>query len=110
MITRIALHVLSAENKDRAIALLDRNTEAIRKAKGFVSRDVYFSRTDPMTNYCVTTFETQEDWDNYFKQPGRPKLVFEGKGADKQIYEETPEGRFLLFTRSVIDVFERRCD
>jgi len=110
MITRIALHVVAPENQARAWDLLDRNTAMMKTAKGFVSRDIFVSTTDPLTLYCVSTFRTKQDWDDYFKLPGRPKLVFEGEGKDKRIYEDTPEGRFLLFTHAVIDVFERRED
>ncbi|MBM3597322.1 MAG: hypothetical protein FJX35_03860 [Alphaproteobacteria bacterium] len=108
MITRIALHVIAPENRERALDLLNRNTAMMRKSKGFVSREVYFSTNDPLTCYCVSTFESHEAWADYFKQPGRPSLTFEGEGQDKRIYEDTPDGRFLLFTRAVIDTFERR--
>ena len=104
MITRIALHVIDPENRDRAIDLLNRNTERMKSAKGFVSRAVYYSTTDPNTSYCVSTFQSHQDWDDYFKLPNRPKLTMEG--PEKRTYEDTPDGRFLLFTRCVIDTFE----
>ncbi len=104
MVTMINLHMVNPEQRERAIRLLKKNTELARKAKGFVSREIYFSAKDPLKGYSIATWETREDMEAFLKSPGRPALVTEGK--EKRVYEKTPEGNVLLFTSTDPDVFE----
>jgi heme-degrading monooxygenase HmoA len=100
----INLHIVNPEQRDRAIWLLKRNTEIARTAKGFVSRHIHFSVTDPLRGYSIATWETREDMDNFFKNPDRPRLITEG--PEKRVYEDTPNGRVLLFTSTSPEIFE----
>ena len=102
MVTMITLHLLAQENFDQAIALLKINTELSRKAKGFISRNIYFSSKNHLKGYSVTTWETREDCDNFAASPERPPLNAEGD----LVYEITDNGPVLLFTYTDSDVFE----
>jgi hypothetical protein len=51
MLTMITLHMLSEENREQAKWVLTRNTELARKAKGFISRNIYFCIDDPLKGY-----------------------------------------------------------
>ena len=104
MITMVTLHIVNADAREQALVLLKKNTELARKAKGFVSRDILFAQTDPLKGYSITTWETREDMERFLKSPERPPLTHEG--PDKTVYEITPQGRVLLFTRTYSDVFE----
>ena len=104
MVTMINLHIVNPQQRDRAIWLLKKNTELARKAKGFVSRHIYFSTTDPLRGYSIATWETREDMENFLKSPERPALVTEG--PEKRVYEDTPNGKALLFTSTSPEIFE----
>ncbi|HTZ80401.1 MAG TPA: antibiotic biosynthesis monooxygenase family protein [Stellaceae bacterium] len=104
MVTMINLHIVNPAERERAIRLLKKNTELARKAKGFVSREIYFSAKDPLKGYSIATWETREDMEAFLKSPGRPALVTEG--PEKRVYEKTPAGNILLFTSTDPDVFE----
>jgi heme-degrading monooxygenase HmoA len=104
MVTMINLHIVNPEQRERAMWLLKTNTELARGAKGFVSRNIYFSVSDPLKGYSIATWETREDMETFLKSPGRPALVTEG--PEKRVYENTPNGKVLLFTSTNPDVFE----
>ncbi len=104
MVTMINLHIVNPEQRDRAMWLLKTNTELARKAKGFVSREIFFSTSDPLKGYSIATWETREDMQAFLKSPGRPSLITEG--PEKRVYENTPDGKVLLFTSTNPDVFE----
>lgn len=104
MITMINLHIVNPEQRDRAIALLKKNTELARKAKGFISRHIFFSIDDPLRGYSIASWETREDMDRFFQDPERPSLTTEG--PEKRVYEETPQGKILLFTSTNPELFE----
>ena len=102
MVTMITLHRLSRENRDQAMYVLTKNTELSRKAKGFVSREVFFSTDDPLKGYSITTWDSREALENFRTHPERPPLQGEG-GA---IHALTPDGPVLVFTHVDSDVFE----
>ena len=102
MVTMITLHLLAEENFAQAIALLKINSELSRKARGFVTRDIFFSTKDRLKGYSVTTWQTREDCDNFAASPERPPLKAEGD----LVYEITDDGPVLLFTYTDSDVFE----
>lgn len=104
MVTMINLHMVNPEQRERAIRLLKKNTELARRAKGFISREIYFSAKNPLKGYSIATWKTREDMEAFLKSPGRPALVTEG--AEKRVYEKTPDGNVLLFTSTDPDVFE----
>lgn len=104
MITMINLHIVNPEERDRAIRLLKRNTEVARKAKGFVSREIFFSTTDPLRGYSIATWQTRKDMEEFLKSPERPSLVTEG--PEKRVYEMTPNGKVLLFTSTNPELVE----
>jgi heme-degrading monooxygenase HmoA len=104
MITMINLHIVNPEQRERAIRLLKKNTELARKAKGFISREIFFSINDPLKGYSIATWQTREDMEAFLRSPGRPSLEIEGK--EKRVYEKTPEGNVLLFTSTDPDLFE----
>jgi heme-degrading monooxygenase HmoA len=103
MITLITLHIVHEANRDQALWLL-RNTELARQAKGFVSRDILFSKKDPSMGYSITTWESAADMDRFLKSPDRPPLEYEGE--ETRVYLKTPEGRVLLFSRTDSDRYE----
>jgi heme-degrading monooxygenase HmoA len=104
MITMINLHMVNPEQRDRAIWLLKRNTELARKAKGFISRQIFFSTSNPLKGYSIATWETRADMEAFLANPERPKLVTEG--PEKRVYEKTPTGNVLLFTSTDPETFE----
>jgi heme-degrading monooxygenase HmoA len=104
MVTMITLHIVNGDARKQAMALLKKNTELARKAKGFVSRDIFFAQGDPLKGYSITTWKTRADMKRFLKSPERPPL--EHEGPDKTVYEITPKGRVLLFTRTYSDVFD----
>jgi heme-degrading monooxygenase HmoA len=104
MITQVTLHIVNEPNREQALWLLKRNTELARQAKGFVSRDILFSRKDPSKGYRITTWESEADMDRFLKSPERPPLEYEGE--ETRVYLKTPEGRVLLFTRTDSDRYE----
>jgi heme-degrading monooxygenase HmoA len=105
MITLITLHIVHEENREKAIWLLKKNTELARKAKGFISRDILFSKKDASKGYSITTWETEEDMDRFLKSPERPPLEYEG--PETRVYLKTDQGRVLLFSRTDSDRYER---
>ena len=104
MVTMINLHIVNNENREQAMALLKENTDLAKKAKGFVSRQVFFSVKDPTKGYSITTWETREDMEAFRVNPERPPMVTEGE--EKRVYEKTAKGNILLFTRTDPDIFE----
>lgn len=104
MITLITLHIVNPENHEKAMWLLKENTRLARKAKGFVSRDIFFSRKDPTKGYSITSWQTEADMDRFLKSPERPPLDHEGE--EKRVYLNDPAGRVLLFSSTDSDRFE----
>jgi len=104
MVTMINLHMVNPAERERAIRLLKKNSELARKAKGFISRTIYFSVKNPLKGYSIATWKTREDMEAFLKSPDRPALVTEGD--EKRVYEKTPDGNVLLFTSTDPDVFE----
>ena len=104
MIRLITLHVVNEPNRELALWLLKRNTELARQAKGFVSRDIFFSKKDPSKGYSITTWESEADMERFLKSPERPPLEYEGE--ETRVYLRRPEGRVLLFTRTDSDRYE----
>ncbi len=104
MVTMITLHLVAEENRERALAVLKKNTELGKKVKGFVSRHIFFSMNDPLKGYSITTWETREDLEAFRVNPERPTLVHEGK--ERRVYEKTSEGLALLFSHTDSDIFE----
>ncbi len=104
MVTMITLHMLSAENREQALGVLTKNTELSRKAKGFISRNIYFCVDDPLKGYSITTWESREDLENFKVSPARPTLKEESKGGPMHV--ETAAGPVLVFTSTDTSVFE----
>ena len=104
MITMITLHMISKENREQALAFLKKNTEVAKKAKGLVLRQVFISQKDPLKGYSITSWKTQEDLEAFRKNPDRPRMVTEGK--DASVYEVTPKGKVLLFTRTDTEIYD----
>lgn len=98
MITVLVLHVIAAENREQAEALIVRNTTDAKKAPGFVSRRILYSVDEPLVCYSVTSWRTQADFDAFRTRPERPAT--ETEGEERRIYERTDAGRRLLFSRS----------
>jgi heme-degrading monooxygenase HmoA len=98
MITLVTLHVVNEPHREEALWLLRRNTELARQAKGFVSREVLFSKKEPSKGYSITAWETEEDMDRFLASPDRPALEYEGE--ETRVYLKTATGRVLLFTRT----------
>ena len=67
MVTFVALHWRTQEDVERGMEVFEANSEKFKKAKGFVSRQVLRSRSDPYKITTVTTFETMEDYESFFK-------------------------------------------
>jgi heme-degrading monooxygenase HmoA len=104
MITQINLHIVNPAERERAIRLLKKNTELARKAKGFISREIYFSAKDPLKGYSIATWASREDLEAFRINPDRPPLVIEG--PEKRVYEKTPDGNVLLFTSTDPEIYE----
>jgi quinol monooxygenase YgiN len=104
MITLVTLHIVHEPNRDQALWLLKRNTELARQAKGFVSRDILFSRKDPSKGYSITTWESEADMDRFLQSPDRPPLGYEGE--ETRVYLKTSQGRLLLFSRTDSDRYD----
>lgn len=104
MVTMITMHMLSEQNREKAVWVLTTNTELARKAKGFVSRNIYFCVDDPLKGYSITTWESREDLENFKKNPARPPLKSEVKGG--AIHLQTDTGPVLMFTSTDTDIFE----
>lgn len=104
MVTMINLHIVNKENLEEAMTLLKENTDLAKKAKGFVSRQIFFSLKDPTKGYSITTWETKEDMEAFRINPERPPIVTEGE--EKRVYAKTKKGKVLLFTRTDPDIFE----
>ena len=104
MVTMINLHIVNKENLEEAMTLLKENTDLAKKAKGFVSRQVFFSLKDPTKGYSITTWETKEDMEAFRVNPERPPIVTEGE--EKRVYAKTKKGKVLLFTQTDPDIFE----
>jgi heme-degrading monooxygenase HmoA len=102
MITIVVLHVIAEENRDAALALIERNGADARKFPGFVSRRMLFSRDDPLRCYSVTSWRSWEDVERFRTRTDRPPLDIEGE--ERRIYEWSPAGRILLFTRSATEI------
>jgi heme-degrading monooxygenase HmoA len=100
----ITLHMLSEENREQAKWVLTRNTELARKAKGFISRNIYFCIDDPLKGYSITQWESREDQENFKRNPERPPLKAEGKGG--AIYLQTDDGPVLVFTSTDSHLYE----
>ena len=104
MVTMITLHMVAKENREQAMALLKKNTDLAKKAKGLISRQVFFAVDDPLKGYSITSWKSREDMEAFRLNPERPPLVYEGK--EKRAYEKTPKGNVLLFTSTVTEIFE----
>ncbi len=105
MVTMITLHILVQENRDEAVGVLTKNTELSRKAKGFVSREIFFALDDPLKGYSVSTWETSEDLENFRLSPDRPPLKREGDNGAISLVK--PDGLLPIFTHTTTDIFER---
>jgi len=104
MITIVVLHVIAEENRDLALGLISRNTEKAKQFPGFISRRILHSLDDPCCCYSVTSWRTQADIDRFRNRPDRPQLDVEGE--ERRIYERTPAGCILLFTRTRTETCE----
>ncbi len=104
MVTMITLHMVNKEKVEQAMALLEKNTELAAKAKGLVSRQVLFSRKDPLKGYSITTWETKEDMEAFRLNPERPPILTDPEGG--AVYEKTPQGNVLLFTSTDTDIYD----
>jgi heme-degrading monooxygenase HmoA len=104
LITLITLHIVNPENRDKALWLLTENTRLARKAKGFISREIFFSKKDPNKGYSITSWETEADMDRFLKSPERPPLDHEG--PEKRVYLNDPSERVLLFSSTDSDRYE----
>ncbi len=65
MVTLVAEHWGTPESAEKGIEAFKSNTEKLKNNKGFVSRQVLRSRTDPYKYTTVTTFETLEDYESF---------------------------------------------
>ncbi len=104
MITILVLHVIAAENRAQAEALIARNSADAKNAPGFVSRRILYSVDDPLLCYSVTSWRAEADFDAFRTRPDRPAV--ETEGEERRIYERTNTGRRLLFTRSESQICE----
>ncbi len=73
MVTLVALHWMDPEQKEGGLEAFRSNTERAKKARGFVSRLVLKSTSDPKLYTTVTTWETMEDYENFQNDPNRPR-------------------------------------
>ena len=104
MVTMITMHMLSEQNREKAQWVLTTNTELARRAKGFISRNIYFCVDDPLKGYSITTWETRDDLENFKVSPERPPLKSDVKGGP--IHLQTEDGAVLVFTSTDTDIFE----
>jgi len=72
MVTLVALHWMTSEQMKRGFEAFKSNTERSKKAKGFVSRLILKSTSDPEKYTTVTTWESMEDYENFQNDPNRP--------------------------------------
>lgn len=103
-VTRLTLHIIYEKNRRQAIALLNKNTVLARKAKGFVSRHVYFAKEDPLKGYSITTFRTRKDLEAFTANPERPPL--EIRGPTREVHLKTTKGSVLLFKQTESSLYE----
>jgi heme-degrading monooxygenase HmoA len=108
MITVIVSHVFCEENQARAEDYMARNMEASKRAAGFVSRRILYSTEDRLRCYSVTSWKTREHLERFRTRPDRPQVEIEG--AERRIYEITPEGRVLLYTRTTSEICEENAE
>ena len=104
MYTQITLHIVAKENYDKAMDLLKVNTQLAKKAKGFVSREVFFDINDSLKGYSITSWKTKKDLEVFRDSPERPPLSIEG--TDRSVYLLTKKAKVLLFTRTDSAVFK----
>ena len=104
MVTMITLHMLSKQNREKAQWVLTTNTKLARKAKGFISRNIYFCVDDPLKGYSITAWETCDWLENFKASPERPPLKSEVKGGP--IHLQTEDGPVLVFTSTDTSIFE----
>lgn len=104
MVTMITMHMLAEENREKALWVLTTNTELARKAKGFISRNIYFCVDDWLKGYSITTWESREDLENFKQNPQRPPLKGEVKGGAIDLV--TDDGPLLMFTSTDSEIFE----
>lgn len=71
MVTLVALHWMTREQLKKGLEAFEQNSERAKTAKGFVSRLVLRSRSDPNKYTTVTTWETWEDYERFQNDPNR---------------------------------------
>ena len=73
MVTLVALHWMGATKQKEGLKAFKDNSDRAKKAKGFVSRLILKSTTNPSLWTTVTTWETMDDYNNFQNDPNRPK-------------------------------------
>ena len=68
MVSLVALHWMTTpEQMERGFGAFRANSERAKTAKGFVSRVILKSTSDPAKYTTVTTWETMEDYESFQK-------------------------------------------
>lgn len=91
MIGVLTHHWAKTDVIDEARALLDRNGEAQSKAKGFVSRQTFYSISDPAKITTMVKWDSSEIYDEWRASPERAAVM---KGAERLWSRQTKSERF----------------
>lgn len=73
MFATVVPHLANDGQFETAMELFRRNTEQASKIKGFVSRQVLVSQTNPLKITTVTIWQTKEDAQAWLTNPERPR-------------------------------------
>lgn len=91
MIGVLTHHWAKADVIDEARALLDRNGEAQSKAKGFVSRQTFYSISDPAKITTMVKWDSSEIYDEWRASPERAAVM---EGAERLWSRQAESERF----------------
>ena len=93
MIGVLTHHWAKADVIYEARALLDRNGEAQSRAKGFVSRQTFYSISDPAKITTMVKWDSNEIYDEWRASPERAAVM---KGAERLWSRQTESERFYV--------------
>lgn len=93
MIGVLTHHWAKADVIDEARALLDRNGEAQSKAPGFVSRQTFYSISDPAKITTMVKWDSSEIYDEWRASPERAAVM---EGAERLWSRQTESERFYV--------------
>ncbi len=75
MFTTVRHHWVKEGLLDAALETFGKATEIAKKEKGFVSRHILVSVTDPIKVLTLTTWETRKDLEAWSRSPNRHGLL-----------------------------------